>query len=76
MIGKQIILPLRVLSLLICFLCSGFAFAQIPAKVDLALRQAALPRDALSVVVIPLGAGAAKPARQGSRRRRRHEEPE
>jgi D-alanyl-D-alanine carboxypeptidase/D-alanyl-D-alanine-endopeptidase (penicillin-binding protein 4) len=63
MSGKDKTHCLRVLSLLICLLCSGFALAQIPAKVDLALRQAALPRDALSVVVIPLGAGAAKPVR-------------
>jgi len=35
----------------------------LPPKVDQALRQAAIPRDALSVVVIPLGAGTPKTAR-------------
>ena len=35
----------------------------LPPKVDQALRQAAIPRDALSVVVLPLGPGAAKPPR-------------
>jgi len=35
----------------------------LPPKVDLALRQASLPRDALSVVVLPVGAGAAKAPR-------------
>jgi serine-type D-Ala-D-Ala carboxypeptidase/endopeptidase (penicillin-binding protein 4) len=35
----------------------------LPPKVEQALRQAAIPRDALSVVVLPVGAGAAKPAR-------------
>lgn len=43
----------------------GLAHASeaLPAKVEQALHQAAIPRDALSVVVLPVGAGAAKPAR-------------
>ena len=35
----------------------------LPPKVEQALRQAAIPRDALSVVVLPVGAGNSKPAR-------------
>ena len=51
------------LSFLICFLFSKSVFAQLPAKVEQALRQVAIPSDALSVVVIPLGAGTPKSAR-------------
>ena len=42
---------------------TAFATNALPTKVEQALRQAAIPRDALSVVVIPLGAGNPKPAR-------------
>ena len=44
-------------------LATAFAEDALPTKVEQALRQAAIPRDALSVVVIPLGAGSPKPAR-------------
>ena len=50
-------------TVLIYFIYLEGVFAQLPPKVDQALRQAAIPRDALSVVVIPLGAGTPKPAR-------------
>lgn len=57
--------------LLLSFLACGLGLVQLrllaaeplPPKVDQALRQAAIPRDALSVVVLPVVAGAAKPAR-------------
>ena len=56
-----------ILSFLAC--CLGLvqvrllAAQPLPPKVEQALRQAAIPRDALSVLVVPVGAGAAKPAR-------------
>ena len=46
-----------------CECAPVLAAEALPPKVDQALRQAAIPRDALSVVVIPLGAGSPKPAR-------------
>ena len=46
-----------------CECAPVLAAEALPPKVDQALRQAAIPRDALSVVVIPLGAGTPKPAR-------------
>jgi len=42
---------------------TAFAADALPTKVEKALRQAAISRDALSVVVIPLAAGNPKPAR-------------
>jgi len=46
-----------------CECAPVLAAEALPPKVDQALRQAAIPRDALSVVVIPLGAGTPKTAR-------------
>jgi len=46
-----------------CECAPVLAAEALPPKVDQALRQAAIPRDALSVVVLPLGAGTPKPAR-------------
>ncbi len=46
-----------------CECAPVLAAEALPPKVDQALRQAAIPRDALSVVVIPLGAGTHKTAR-------------
>jgi D-alanyl-D-alanine carboxypeptidase/D-alanyl-D-alanine-endopeptidase (penicillin-binding protein 4) len=49
------------------FLCGAvvpvYGADPLPPKVEQALRQAAIPRDALSVVVLPVGAGNSKPAR-------------
>jgi len=56
-----------ILGFLACGLGLGHGCLQaaepLPPKVDLALRQAAIPRDALSVVVMPVGASAAKAPR-------------
>jgi len=53
--------------LLVCGLAGVFVPVYgadaLPPKAEQALRQAAIPRDALSVVVIPLGAGTSKTAR-------------
>ncbi len=46
-----------------CECAPVLAAEALPPKVNQALRQAAIPRDALSVVVIPLGAGTPKTAR-------------
>jgi len=46
-----------------CECAPVLAAEALPPKVDQALRQAAIPRDALSVVVLPLGAGTPKTAR-------------
>ncbi len=56
-------MPFLRLILLLCCIQSLEGLAQLPPQVLDKLQQASIPREALSVVVLPLGAGAANPAR-------------